>query len=104
MTGSEEGNCILSHDFGNVTNGTFENATLCCVADNLPVPANAIVLPSCGVTYQSQCTISCDEGFTGDDVTYLCNVTSDPTMVNWVAINNTVMDHECQRGVFVTIS
>ena len=30
-----------------------------------------------------------DEGFTGDDVTYLYNVTSDhkPTMVDWVVIS-----------------
>ena len=36
-----------------------------------------------------QCTVSCIEGFTGDDVTYLCNVTSDPIMVDWVPISNT---------------
>ena len=98
---------------GSVTSGTCENTgswsgglpscvPLNCTADNLPVPANATVLPSCGVTYQSQCTVSCDEGFTGDDVTYLCNVTSDPTMVEWVAINNTMMDHVCQRGTFIS--
>ena len=42
--------------------------------------------PSCSLVYQSQCTLSRDEGFTGEDVTYLCNVTSDPTMVDWVPI------------------
>ena len=51
------------------------------------------------MTYQSQCTVSCDEGFTGDDVTYLCNVTSDPTMVDWVPIGGVgVM---CERGLLI---
>ena len=43
--------------------------------------------------------MSCDEGFTGNNVTYLYNVTSDPTMVDWVIINGTEMNHMCQRGV-----
>ena len=55
---------------------------------------------SCGQHYQSQCTISCDEGFTGDDVTYLCNVTSDPTMVDWVPIDG--VDMMCERGLHVS--
>ena len=60
-----------------------------------------ITSPSCDMTYQSQCTVSCDEGFTGDDVTYLCNVTSDPTMVDWVPIGGAgVM---CERGLLLTM-
>ena len=95
-----------------VTSGTCENTEsgsgglpscipLNCSQDNLPVPANAIVLqlPSCGLAYQSQCTVSCDEGFTGDDVTYLCNVTSDPTVVDWMVITSKEMNHTCQRGL-----
>jgi len=50
----------------------------------------------CNMTYQSQCTVSCDEGFTGNDVTYLCNVTSDPIMVNWIPIGG--VDVMCERG------
>ena len=70
-----------------------------CNASNLPVPANAIVLqlPSCDLAYQSQCTVSCDEGFTSDDVTYLCNVTSDPTMVDWIAINSSANSYVPKR-------
>ena len=52
---------------------------------------------SCGQQYQSQCTVSCDDGFTGDDVTYLCNVTNDPTMVDWVPIGG--LDVMCERGL-----
>ena len=53
----------------------------------------------CNMTYQSQCTVSCDEGFTGDDVTYLCNVTSDPTMVDWVPIGG--VNVMCERGLLL---
>ena len=52
-------------------------------------------LPSCSLQYQSQCTVSCDEGFAGDDVTYVCNVTSDPTIVDWVPIGG--VDVMCER-------
>ena len=58
-----------------------------------------VVIPSlsCALQYQSQCTASCDQGFTGNNVTYLCNVTSDPTMVDWVPIGGVgVM---CARGL-----
>ena len=115
--GLEGDNCTFSCDpgymlQGSVTSGTCENTgnwseglpscvPLNCIKDNLRVPANAIVLqlPSCDVTYQSQCIVSCDEGFTGDNVTYLCNVTSDLTMVDWMIINSTEMNHMCQRGL-----
>ena len=59
-----------------------------------------IVPSSCDMTYQSQCTVSCDDGFTGDDVTYLCNVTSDPTMVDWVPIGG--LDVMCERGLLIS--
>ena len=74
-----------------------------CSEDDLPVPVNTVVLqlPSCGLEYQSQCTVSCAEGFTGDDVTYLCNVTSDPTMVDWMVINGTATNPICQRGLLL---
>ena len=94
---------------GNVTSGTCENTgnwsgglpscvPLNCSEGNLTIPANAVVLqlPSYGLAYQSQYTVSCDEGFTGDDVTYLCNVTGDPTMVDWVPIGG--VDVMCDRG------
>ena len=115
--GVEGDNCTFSCDpgymlQGSVTSETCENTgswsgglsscvPLNCSNTSLPVPANAIVLqlPSCGLTYQSQCTVSCDEGFTGVDVTYLCNVTSDPTMIDWVAINGIVINHTCERGM-----
>ena len=56
-----------------------------------------VVIPTCGLTYRSQCSISCDEGFTGDNVTYLCNVASDPIMVEWVPLGE--VDVMCDRGL-----
>ena len=118
--GVEGDNCTFSCDPGymlqrNVTSGTCENTgswsggqpfciPLNCTNNTLPVPANATVLqlPSCDLTYQSQCTVSCNEGFTGPNVTYLCNITNvthDPTIVHWIAINNTTMNHTCSRGL-----
>jgi len=61
------------------------------------VLGHGIIPSSCGLQYQSRCTVSCDEGFTGDDVTYLCNVTSDPTVVDWIPIGG--VDVICQRGL-----
>ena len=55
----------------------------------------ATILPSCDMKYQ--CTVSCDKGFTEDNVTYLCNVTSDPTMVDWVLVSE--VDVLCERGL-----
>ena len=93
------GTCV---NIGSWSGGQPSCIPLNCTEDDLPIPANAIVLqlPSCSPAYQSQCTVSCDEGFTGDNVTYVCNVTSDPTMVDWVAINRTTsIDHMCLRGL-----
>ena len=115
----ERNNCTFSCDpgyilQGSVTNGTCENTgswsgglpscvPLNCTNNTLLVPANATVLqlPSCGLAYQSQCIVSCDEGFTGDIVTYLCNVTNNLTMVDWVPISGTSVNHTCQRGTYV---
>jgi len=84
--------------------GSWSGGELVCVPLNcsdrsmtLPEGVNIIDAPSCGLTYQSQCTLSCDDGFTGNNVTYTCNVTS-PTMVDWVPIGGDVM---CTRGKFI---
>ena len=99
--GSWSGSDDAYENSGSGSEGPPSCVPLNCNASNLPVPANAIVLqlPSCDLAYQSQCTVSCDEGFTSDDVTYLCNVTSDPTMVDWIAINSSA-NHMCQRGSY----
>ena len=110
--GVEGDNCTFSCDpgymlQGSVTSGTCENTGSwngglpSCVPLNCPntgmLPDGVIPSSSCILQYQSQCAVSCDEGFTGDDVTYLCNVTSDPTMVDWVPIDG--VDVMCERGL-----
>ena len=98
---------------GSVTSGTCENTGSwsgglpSCVLLNCPdrteiLADGVIVILSCEQQYQSQCTVSCDEGFTGDDVTYLCNVTGDPTMVDWVPIGG--VDVMCERGLLRIIN
>ena len=93
LQGSNNGTCLanLSWNGGNPICRTQRCSGVTMVADN-------IIASSCDMTYQSQCNVSCDEGFTGDDVAYLCNVTSDPTMVDWVPIGG--VDVMCERGLF----
>ena len=90
---------------GNWSGGLPSCIPLNCSDNGLPVPAYATVLQlsSCGLAYQSRCTVSCVEGFTGDNVTYLCNVTNNPNMVDWIAINNTQVNHTCLRSMDYTI-
>ena len=110
--GVEGDDCTFSCDpgymlQGSVTSGTCENTGSwsgglpSCVPLNCTstviVADDAIILSSCGLQYQSQCIVLCDEGYAGDNVTYLCNVTSDPTMVDWVPIGG--VDVICERGL-----
>jgi len=56
-------------------------------------------LDVCSVTYLSQCILSCNDGFTGDDITYLCNITSNPTQLVWVPIGG--VHSKCMRGLLL---
>ena len=110
-TGVFEDNCTFSCNAGYELQGPNNGTCLAnqswsggdpiCVplrcSDVIVVTDNIMTSSSCEMTYQSQCTVSCDEGFTGDDVTYFCNVTSDPTMVDWVPIGG--LDVTCERGL-----
>ncbi|XP_065896410.1 P-selectin-like [Dysidea avara] len=89
LQGSNSGTCLANQSW---SGGLPSCVPLNCTTSTLP--DGVIPSPSCSLVYQSQCTLSCDEGFTGDDVTYLCNVTSDPTMVDWVIGGVEVM---CER-------
>ena len=93
LQGSNNGTCLANQSWsGGDPTCIPLNCTDRVLADSV------IVIPSsCGLQYQSQCTVSCDEGFTGDDVIYLCNVTSDPTMVDWVLVGE--VDIMCERGL-----
>ena len=112
--GLEGDNCTFSCDPGyilqeSVISGTCESTGSWSGGMPSCIPLNCSNLmnfsfrapPSCRLQYQSQCTVSCDEGFTGDGVTYLCNVISDSTMVDWVPIGG--VDVMCEKGLLFTI-
>ena len=116
--GLDGNNCTFSCDLGyalqgNVTNGICESTgswgprapfckQLLCGTEMLR-DLGAIVLPSglCNLRFQSQCYVSCDEGFIGNDVTYLCNTTNDSTIVYWMPMGG--VDVMCEKGLFIVI-
>jgi len=61
----------------------------------------SVLNSSCKPTYLSQCRVSCPDGFTGDDVIYSCNITSDPAVVDWIPIDGVLQ--VCQRGLLQVI-
>ena len=95
LQGSNSGTCLANQGW---SRGLPSCVPLNCTDNTATLPDGVTVIPSpsCSLVYQSQCTLSCDEGFTGNDVTYLCNVTSDSTMVDWVPIGG--VDVMCERG------
>ena len=110
-------NCIFSCDpgyilQGNITSGVCESnrnwsggllpscEPLSCPNRTGDVIGTGHTVPPCQLQYQSQCTVSCDEGFTGDNVTYMCDidVRNDPTTVTWIRIGGNEM---CERSMYV---
>jgi len=96
LQGPHNGTCL--------TNYTWSRGEPSCVPLNCP---NRILLnngrevsligSSCHQYYEAQCTLFCPEGSTGDDVVYLCNVTSDPTVLSWMPIGG--VHAVCERGL-----
>jgi len=93
LQGSNSGTCLADQSW---SRGLPSCLPLSCTI--VPLPDGVIPSSSCSLVYQSQCTLSCDEGFTGNDVTYLCNVTNNPTMVDWVPIGG--VDVMCKKGLY----
>ena len=91
LQGSYNGTCLANQSWSGGACKPLRCSNVTMVANN------TMTSSSCNMTYQSQCTVSCDESFTGDDVTYLCNVTSDPTMVDWVPIGG--VNVMCKKGL-----
>jgi len=94
LQGSNNGTCLANESW---SEGLPSCVPLNCSNITGMLPSGSILSSSCFPTYQSQCTVLCDKGFIGDTITYLCNVTSDPTMVDWVPISGgNVM---CEKGL-----
>ena len=94
LQGPDNGICLAN---GSWSGGNTICKPLSC-SDVTMITDGTMISSSCNMTYQSQCTVSCDAGFTGDNVTYLCNVTSNLTTVDWVPISG--VDVMCERGLY----
>ena len=84
--------------------GTWSGGLRTCVPLNCPDRIKIsntsflfLLNSSCTRAYLSQCITNCREGFAGDDVIYLCNVTSDPAVVDWVP--KVGVHLACERGL-----
>ena len=107
-------NCIFSCDpgyrlQGNVTSGVCENSgswseglpscePLTCNDRTGDQINSGHIVPSCPLEYLSQCTVFCDEGFTGENTTYMCDIrNNNPTSVAWRVIDG--RDATCIKGM-----
>jgi len=92
LCGPNNGTCLA--------NQSWSRGNPICVALNCstsPPLNNSQLQSSCDTQYQSRCTVRCDEGYTRDNminITYLCNVTMEPDVVDWVALDGVA----CQKG------
>ena len=98
--------CTLGYELQGSNNGTclanqsWSRGDPICVALNCstsPPLNNSQLQSSCDTQYQSTCTATCNEGYTRDNVisvTYLCNITMEPNVVDWVELDEAV----CQKG------
>jgi len=104
---------------GNVTNGTCESSgnwsrgNPTCIRNSCPnhiitfrtdklshVVQHATILAGCDLTYQSKCNVSCDYGYTGSNITYLCDVTNTTGVLAWVPVDDTQPHLMCFIGLF----
>ncbi|XP_065903131.1 sushi, von Willebrand factor type A, EGF and pentraxin domain-containing protein 1-like isoform X3 [Dysidea avara] len=93
--------------YGNVTNGTCEDSgnwsrgNPTCRRNSCPnhlttlrtdkysqVVEHTTILAGCGLEFQSTCNVSCDYGYTGNSITYLCNVTNTSGVLEWVPVDD----------------
>ena len=109
-TGVFDDNCTFSCNAGYELQGSNNGTCLAdrswsggdpiCVALNCSTSSplnNSQLQSSCDTQYQSTCTATCNEGYTRNDVlnvTYLCNVTVSPEVVEWVALE----EASCERS------
>ena len=62
---------------------------------------NAMLPSSCTRQYQSNCTLSCKDGFIGNSVTYMCSSSSNSKKVVWVPIDG--IEIMCERGKYMLL-
>ena len=83
-----------------LANGSWSVVPTCVIVNcstSPPLVNSQLQLP-CNTQYQSNCTATCDEGYTRDNITnvdYYCNVSIAADRVEWMAVNGA----SCQTGV-----
>ena len=93
LQASNNGTCLA--------NQSWSGGDPICVALNCstsPPLNNSQLQSSCDTQYQSTCIATCNEGYTRNNVlnvTYLCNITVDPEVVEWVTLDET----SCKRSM-----
>ena len=93
LQGSNNGTCLADQSW---SGGDPICVVLNC-STSPPLDNSQLQLP-CDTQYQSTCVASCDEGYVtrnnATSITYVCNVTANPDVVEWLARD----DASCQRG------
>jgi len=109
--------------YGNVTNGTCESSgnwsrgnptclrNYCCPnhmttfrTDKYShLVQHTTILAGCGLQYQSKCNVSCDYGYTGNNITYLCDVHNASRVLDWIPVNDAQPHLMCDIGLFRSV-
>ena len=96
LQGSQNGTCLMGYN--------WSGGLRTCVPYRCPNRIStsnttfvSLVNSTCAQTYLSQCRIYCLDGFIGEDVVYVCDITSDSTVLNWVPIGG--LHSVCERGL-----
>ena len=92
LQGPENGICQVNHAW----RGGQPSCVLLSCPDRIIFPDGDVSYVRCRRTYLSQCRFYCIEGYMGEDVIYLCNVTSNPAVLDWIPIGG--VHHSCHPG------
>jgi len=100
LQGVQFGSCLASQ--------TWSRGLPNCVARNCPariLTSNTSFLSladsPCTQTYLSRCKVYCRDGFTGEEVIYLCNVTTHPRVLNWIPIGG--IHSVCEKSLLIFV-
>lgn len=94
LRGSQTARCLADK----IWSGTIRSPY--CILQECPdrilTPNGKVNLDVCSLEYLSRCILSCRDGFIGDSVNYLCNLTKSTTL-DWIPIGG---EHaSCERGL-----
>ena len=61
------------------------------------------ILAGCDLTYQSKCNVSCDYGYTGNNITYVCGVHNASRVLDWIPVDDAQPHVMCDIGLFRSV-